>query len=145
MYRFALLVIFVTLLTSSIAQAASYKKTDETIVDPILHIYGSTHDYSGNNLELEANLTVVNLDYANLYWADLTHAKGTGANLTYANLYRADLAGATLSSAYLTYVTLEYAELDYATFSTGTILRNGQTVKQHGFDAAGLEALPSAR
>ena len=95
MYRFALLVIFVTLLTSSIVQAASYKKTDGTIVDPLLHIYGSTHDYSGNILE-------------------------PGANLTSANLSSADL-----TSANLTNVTLEYAELDYATFSTGTILRNG--------------------
>ena len=95
MYRFALLVIFVTLLSGSVAQAASYEKTDGTIVDPILHIYSSTHDYSGNILEPEANLTAANLDYADL------------------------------TNAYLTNVTLEYAELDYATFSTGTILRNG--------------------
>ena len=57
MYRFALLVVAVTLLSGSMARAASYEKTDGAIVDPILDIYGSTHDYSGNNLEPEANQT----------------------------------------------------------------------------------------
>ena len=37
MYRFALIVIAVTLLTSSIAQAASYQQTDGTILDPIVN------------------------------------------------------------------------------------------------------------
>ena len=57
MYRFALLVVAVTLLTSSIAQAASYKKTDGTVVDPIMNTFGNPHGYSGNNLEPEANQT----------------------------------------------------------------------------------------
>lgn len=35
MCRFALLVVFVTLLTVSIAQAGSYQKKDGSIVDPI--------------------------------------------------------------------------------------------------------------
>ncbi len=95
MYRFALLVVFVTLLTSSIAQAASYKKTDGTVVDPIMNTFGNPHGYSGNNLEPNANLT----------------------------------------DAYLI-----YANLSSATFSPGTTLYDGQTVAQHGFDAASLEA-----
>jgi len=106
MHRFALLVIFVTLLSGSMAQAASYEKTDGTIVDPIMDTGGSPHSYSGNNLEPNANLT-----YANLSMADLTDA---------------NLNGATLTSATLT----------GATFSTGTILYDGQSVQQHGFDAA---------
>ena len=51
MYRFALLVVAVTLLTGSIAPAVSYEKWDGTIVDPITDIFGSPHSYSGNNLE----------------------------------------------------------------------------------------------
>ena len=108
MYRFALLIVAVTLLTSSIAQAASYQMTSGTIVDPILDTSGSIHDYSGNNLEPGANLP--------------------RANLTYANLTDADLCDADL----------RYANLDDATFSTGTTLYDGQTVAQHGFDAASL-------
>ena len=94
MYRFALLVVAATLLTSSIAQAASYKKTDGTVVDPIMDTGGSPHSYSGNNLE----------PYANLSSANLTEAY-----------------------------------LDDATFSPGTTLYDGQTVAQHGFDAASLQ------
>ena len=58
MHRFALLVIFVTLLSGSVAQAASYEKTDGAIVDPILDTSGSTHPYSGDNLEPDANLSL---------------------------------------------------------------------------------------
>ena len=103
MYRFALLVIFVTLLSGSVAQAASYQMTNGTIVDPILDVWEDSHSYSGNNLE----------PYANLY----------GANLYGANLYGANLREAGLSNA---------------TFSPGTTLCDGQTVLQHGFDAASL-------
>jgi hypothetical protein len=42
----------------------------------------------------------------------------------------ANLSGADLRGAYW----------HFTTFSTGTILDDGQTVLQHGFDAAGLEA-----
>lgn len=43
MLRFALLVVFVTLFTGSIAQASSYQKTDRTIVNPIRDTWGDTH------------------------------------------------------------------------------------------------------
>jgi len=65
MYKFALLVVAVTLLSGSIVQAASYQKTDGTVVDPIMHIYGGPHIYSGSNLEPEADLDSANLtDYS---------------------------------------------------------------------------------
>ena len=47
----------------------------------------------------------------------------------------ANLTGADLDSAYL-----YNAYLDSATFSLGTTLYDGQTVLQHGFDTAGLQA-----
>ena len=59
MYQFALLVVALTLLSGSVAQAASYKKWDGTIVDSIMDTGGSTHPYSGNDLEARANLTGV--------------------------------------------------------------------------------------
>ena len=118
MYRFTVLVVFVTLLGGSIVQAASYEKTDGTIVGPILDNNGSPHSYSGNNLEPGANLP----------WAWLPNA-----DLAYANLSNADLSDAILANA-----DLSGAILNSATFSTGTTLKDGQTVLQHAFDAAGL-------
>ena len=46
----------------------------------------------------------------------------------------------TLNHEVLSNANLYYADLSYATFSPGTILYDGQTVAQHGFDAAGLQA-----
>ena len=48
--------------------------------------------------------------------------------------------GGTLNHEVLSNANLYYADLSYATFSPGTILYDGQTVAQHGFDAAGLQA-----
>ena len=163
MYRFTLLVVFVTLLGGSIVQAASYEKRDGTIVGPILDINGSPHSYSGNNVEPAASLANANLGYAelasaNLGFADLTFANLTFANLTfaflpYAELVNANLSGANLSDAVLYRANLTFAylddanlyganlddaDLDGAIFSTGTTLPDGQTVLQHAFDAAGL-------
>ncbi len=92
-----------------------------------------------------AYLGAANLTYAYLYSAELTCASLPGANLTGADLdsaylhnaylTNADLTGADLDSAYL-----YNANLDSATFSLGTTLYDGQTVLQHGFDTAGLQA-----
>jgi len=89
-------VFLVTCITSTLTQAASYQKTDGTIVDPILDTFGSPHGYSGVNLESHANLTGAELRFSNLYRADLTDA-----NLNDANLTNADLANATLTGARL--------------------------------------------
>jgi hypothetical protein len=76
MYRFALLVIVVTLLTSSIAQATSYLRTDGAIVDPIMNWHSaSPRSYSGNNLKGGADLISANLSSADLTYA--TFSPGT--------------------------------------------------------------------
>jgi len=87
-----------------------------------------------------AYLTDANLSDADLFDASLHHAYLTGANLSDAYLTGANLSDADLSYADLTDADLSYADLRYATFSTGTRLPDGQTVAQHGFDVAGLEA-----
>ena len=69
------------LLTGSVAEAASYQKTDGTIIDPILDRRDITHYYSGPNLRPNANLTNADLRYADLRYADLTSANLTNANL----------------------------------------------------------------
>jgi hypothetical protein len=153
-YRFTLLIVAVMLLTSSVAQAASYQKRDGTVVDPILYTWEDTHSYSGNNLEPNANLTNANLTnanltdanltdaylpYANLWAAKLIGANLTGVDLTDATLYGANLSNAILTDATLTDAWLSRATLASATFSTGTTLKDGQTVLQHGFDAASLQ------
>ena len=183
----ALVVIAVTLLSGSVAQgAATYIKTDGTIVDPIMDIYGSPHPYSGlwaanNDLEpsasaawanlADAYLNAADLEDANLWSAklndaDLTDANLTNATLTIATLDGANLTGSTISEsqflsaasvtavnltghtmsgwdltgADLTNANLSSADLTSATFSLGTTLYDGQTVLQHGFDTAGLQA-----
>jgi len=159
MYRFALLIVAVMLLSCSIVQAASYEKTSGTTVDPILDNWDDTHSYSGNNLEPGVMLSYVDLDnadlsYANLWYADLINTNLTNTILTGADLYRAILtntnltdanlsnaymAGAILTNTNLTDANLSDADLYRATFSPGTILYDGQTVLQHGFDTASLE------
>ena len=61
------------------------------------------------------------------------------ANLSRANLYGADLASANLYGADLYLADLRWADLENATFSPGTTLYDGQTVAQHGFNAASLQ------
>jgi len=63
----------------------------------------------------------------------------TGADLTLAFLPFADLSYADVHNAKLTYADLTGANLATETFSPGTILKDGQTVLQHGFDADGLQ------
>ena len=75
------LFLFAALAVTSI-DAASYKQTDGTIVDPILDVHGNVLSYSGNNLRPWANLEpLANLSYANLTYANLNYA-----NLNYVNL-----------------------------------------------------------
>ena len=51
---------------ASTVGAASYQKTDGTIVDPILDRYGDPHSYSGADLEPDADLTNADLTRADL-------------------------------------------------------------------------------
>ena len=57
MIRFALLSVAAMLLGGSVALAASYQKTDGTIVDPIPDTPGGSSHYYGNDLEPNANLS----------------------------------------------------------------------------------------
>jgi uncharacterized protein YjbI with pentapeptide repeats len=132
MRRFTLLVVAVTLLSGSTVQAASYQKTNGTIVDPIVSFDNhNTHSYSGPNLEPHANLIGADLYYAELDYADLTGANLEGANLsnaglrdaylTYATLTYADLTNTTLTYAYLTYAELGGANLTHANLHAATL------------------------
>jgi uncharacterized protein YjbI with pentapeptide repeats len=85
------------------------------------------------------NLSEAGLTGADLYDADLRNANLTDADLRYAYLTGTDLRHANLSHANLTWAKLAGAYLDYVTFSPGTTLYGGQTVAQHGFDAASLQ------
>ena len=85
---------------------ASYKKTDGTIVDPILDMSGKVLDYDGPNLMPGANLVEANLANADLTDATLSSANLRNAYLTNANLRNAYLANANLAGADLTDATL---------------------------------------
>ena len=65
------LFLFAALVVTSV-DAASYQKTNGTIVNPILDNYGNVLAYSGNNLEPSAQLTFTNLSGANLTGANLS-------------------------------------------------------------------------
>ena len=139
MHRITLSIVL--LLSATALDAASYQKTDGTIVDPIQDRWSTDHYYSGYNLEPNADLTNADLtnavlwqadlegadltnavlwqadlegaylNYADLYYADLTHAELSNANLTHADLYNADLDGADLRYADLTGADLSGANL----------------------------------
>jgi len=127
MYGFALLVVAVTLLSGSVAQAARYKKTDGTFVDPILDTGSWEHRYSGVNLEPNADLTNANLtgvSSGGIVGSPFTlpanwqltsgYLIGPQANLTAAALTGATLSGATLTGATLTGANLHQALLPSA-------------------------------
>ena len=107
----------------------------------------------------EANLGHANLQYADLSYADLSYANLTGADLARADLTDANLTGANLTGAAqgrwgpiyllnradLTNANLSRRDLGAAMvhaahFSPGTVLTDGQTVAEHGFDEDGLES-----
>ena len=94
---------------------------------------------------LGLGLGSTDLSGADLSGATLDNATFDGTNLTGATLIGTSLeeaffGGADLSGADLTDATLYLANLTGSTFSTDTILVDGQTVLQHGFDAASLQA-----
>jgi len=129
--RFFSAMVLTGLLTGSVAEAASYQKTDGTIVDPILDRLGIAHFHSWPNLEpgadlesanlYSADLSNANLSDANLVDADLAGAELASANLTSANLYYADLKGADLKGADLTYAYLSRANLVNANLHNATL------------------------
>ena len=120
-----------TALAVTSIDAASYQKTDGTIVDPIRDVHGNVILYSGNNLESGANLYFANLSsanlssatlyYANLSFADLSSATLSSATLTGANLTGANLTGAFLDAANLSDATLYYAALNDANLIGATL------------------------
>jgi len=109
------LFLFAALAVTSV-DAASYQKTDGTIVDPIQFYYGGNHSYSGINLEPSAYLYGAVLKDANLSSADLN-----SANLYAATLSSANLSSANLSDAYLRWASLSYAVLNDAHLQGATL------------------------
>ena len=114
MYRITFVIIL--LFSATAIDAASYKKNDGTIVDPIQLVTGGDLPYSGDNLEPSANLW-----FADLTDADLTSANLTDAKLNYANLRNANLTDANLFSADLTDADLRNAILN-GTDLTGALM-----------------------
>jgi hypothetical protein len=120
MRRFTLF-LFVALATTSV-NAASYQKIDGTFVDPIQATQDEAlvySDYSGPNLEPDANLKNVVLTHAFLWHADLTNANLSGADLSGADLFsafllEANLSGADLSDANLSRAGVGSTNLSYA-------------------------------
>jgi len=117
MHRFTLFLLVA--LTTTLVNAASYQKIDGTVIDPIQATQDGAlvySDYSGPNLEPNANLKNVVLPHAFLWHADLTNANLSGADmfsvfLLEANLSYADLSDANLSRAGVGSTNLSYANL----------------------------------
>ena len=71
----ALLTLMLLLMSGGVAGAASYQRTNGTIVDPIQSVFpGIELPYFGSNLEPGADLTGANLSGAQLDGADLSGA-----------------------------------------------------------------------
>lgn len=137
--RLVALALFVAVsFASSSSLCASYVRTDGTIVDPILDTRGEVHTYDGPNLEpnfaylfFVLEVEDANLDYANLSGALLTSANFRGASLRNARfpgaiLFEADMAGAYMASARFAWADLRSANLTgsnfYSAFLTSTRL-----------------------
>lgn len=113
----------VTITLPGSAIAASYQRTDGTIVDPILYVcclYSGgellrTHPYAGIDLAPSANLQGAQLASADLRGAALSNGDLRTANLTNADLSDADLAGTDLRDANMTVAKLDYVDLRGAT------------------------------
>lgn len=99
MRTLALILISVFCIASSSALAASYQRTDGTIVDPILDTLGNVHPYSGGNVGPGAGLTFADLSSADLASADLAGSLLGFANLTSANLSNADFTSALAANS----------------------------------------------
>ncbi len=112
-----ILAIICTATSSSVASAASYQKTDTSIVDPIQYKFGGgDHPYGGLDLEPHASafgayLVLADLSDADLHYADLEQANLSGAILNSANLSHAELEGAGLTETDLTNANLSFAGL----------------------------------
>ena len=121
----------ILLFSSTTADAASYEKTDGTIVDPIQSVDGGDLSYSGSNVEpgallIDADLNNANLRYANLEGANLEgvtliKADLTGANLKNSNPNGVDLTEAQLYEANLTNANLLNAKLEFTDLTDATL------------------------
>ena len=85
---------------------ASYQKTNDDIIDPILTRNGDVHVYSGSDLK-----SSVNIDHAYLKNAFLREADLENANMGHVDLRDADLVDANLSNAYMAYGSFRSASM----------------------------------
>jgi uncharacterized protein YjbI with pentapeptide repeats len=113
MHKLVLILISALSLASSSAFAASYQRTDGTIVDPIQsHLLHASHPYAGPNLR-----PGVSIPNSNLSGASLEHASLSGAEISNANLNEVDLDYADLSSSDLRNSTMRYSGISIANLS----------------------------
>ena len=135
--RTTLLALLLALSLPVSAQAASYQKTDGTVVDPIQSVLGGPLPYLAPNLEPfvstpGASLAFAVLDEADLYVADLRNVNLTrssldGANLGFALLIDAllvetRLVGADLSNAALPGADLTNSIVGQANLSNANLI-----------------------
>ena len=110
----------------SVANAASYQKTDSTIVDPIQYTFGGAHHHLGPDLQpsaflgdsdlIDAKLSFADLSGANLSHSLLNRSDLRDSDLTNVNLFAVNLSGAKLSSANLSFADMSFAEVSGAIF-----------------------------
>jgi len=156
-----LLTALMLFLTSAELNAASYLKTDGSIVAPIQRVAnrgGGDHPYNGKNLEemmdlsnsslsgaalSRADLTYTNLSDSNLSGANLRDANLTGSDLTGVNLRRANLVGVNLSGTVLKETDFRTANLNGAYYFINNAPQwgNGMNAKNLGIIEKPPEAI----
>ena len=114
-----LLSCFALLSISSSLDAASYQKTDGTIVDPLQSRLPGVgdHPFDGNDLRPSADLRGADLSMAALEQADLAGADMSGAILSDSDLIDADLSGTVLLGAAMDTINMEGVVARDANFS----------------------------
>ena len=116
------LIVYGLFITTAV-NAASYERTDGSIVNPIFDTSGSILSYSGPNLTPGVVLSGENPS-ADLLDADLQGSDMSNINLSSAKMWRSDLRDTDLTSSDLSGVFLFRSDMR-GTDMTGAVLPNG--------------------
>jgi uncharacterized protein YjbI with pentapeptide repeats len=110
----------------SVASAASYQKTDSTVVDPIQYTFGGDHHHLGPDLQpgvflgdsdlIDADLNLADLSGENLSPSLLNRSDLRDSDMTNVNLFALNLSGAKLSGANFSFADMSFVDVSGASF-----------------------------
>ncbi|MDC1295277.1 pentapeptide repeat-containing protein [Myxococcota bacterium] len=103
-----------TVMSGGVAGAASYQRTDGTIVDPILDLDGNVSSYTGPNLGPGQTIDSVDLSLLDLTEVDLSGSTFTNATFGDVILSRANFSQSQGITQFYGGVDATFAQFDFA-------------------------------